>query len=408
MSVLDVLTGGQNEKASRALEEAQNRIGGVKVPDAAQLSLPELQKLVVAGVMTPAQAEAALVKSDAYQGIPAGGPGLDAETAALSKLQDISESGGMDAEARATLNDALEKGKIQGQGSRGYIMDQMAARGIPTSLMGEAAQLAEAGQESEAASQAGVQAASQAEQRALTALSESAGLGGQIQSEQFGEASKKADAANAIAQWNAQNQTNTNVTNAGLKQQANLVNTTNAQDVSNQNTGLANERTKYNATVPQMIFNDQLGKTTAQAGVSAKQADQATEVGKQNAGLWGGILGAGATVGGDYLQGKATGDALAARYGAPTPVAHGGEIGMEEGGSVPGRPTVPGDSVKNDKVHALLSPGEVVVPRTIAPHPEAAKAFIQHVMRNKMPVKPVHPEDVRLMLDALTKRREVA
>lgn len=38
---------------------------------------------------------------------------------------------------------------------------------------------------------------------------------------------------------------------------------------------------------------------------------------------------------------------------------------MAEGGVVPGKATVKGDSVKNDKVPALLSPGEAVIPRTV-------------------------------------------
>lgn len=406
MSLLDILTGGKDADAERRLEEAQNRIAGVAVPNAAQLTLPQLQKLVVAGVMTPAQAEAALVKSNAYDKVAPGGQGLDAEIAALAKLSDIADSGGMDAEAKATLNDALSKARTQGQGERQYILDQMAARGIPTSLMGESAQLAEAGQEAEAASKAGVDAAGQAEQRALEALSESAGLGGQIQSEQFGEAAKKADAANAIAQWNAQNQTSINEANAARKQQASEINTANTQDVSNQNTGLANERTRYNAAIPQTVFNDELAKATGQAGVSKQQADQAMAEGKQNAGIWSGIIGGAAKAGDNYLEGQGIGDALAA--GAPVPVAHGGEITLDDGGAVPGEAEVPGDSFKNDKVHALLSPGEVVIPRSIAPHPDLAKAFIQRVMKNREPVKPVHPEDVKTMLDALTRRREVA
>ena len=37
---------------------------------------------------------------------------------------------------------------------------------------------------------------------------------------------------------------------------------------------------------------------------------------------------------------------------------------MDDGGMVPGEATVPGDSEENDTVHALLSPGEAVIPRT--------------------------------------------
>ena len=44
-----------------------------------------------------------------------------------------------------------------------------------------------------------------------------------------------------------------------------------------------------------------------------------------------------------------------------------------EGGKVPGKASVFGDSIKNDTVPALLSPGEVVIPRSIMNDPASAK-----------------------------------
>lgn len=48
-------------------------------------------------------------------------------------------------------------------------------------------------------------------------------------------------------------------------------------------------------------------------------------------------------------------------------MASGGSVGsaLKSGGSVPGRARVAGDSLKNDTVHAMLSPGEVVIPRSV-------------------------------------------
>jgi hypothetical protein len=55
--------------------------------------------------------------------------------------------------------------------------------------------------------------------------------------------------------------------------------------------------------------------------------------------------------------------------------AMGGKIkNMKKGGHVPGKAKVKGDSYTNDTVDAKLSPGEIVLPRTIAQHPNAAKA----------------------------------
>jgi len=55
-----------------------------------------------------------------------------------------------------------------------------------------------------------------------------------------------------------------------------------------------------------------------------------------------------------------------------------GGMSMKRGGSVPGQAKVPGDSEVNDTVHAKLSPGEFVVPRSIVQsHPEDIATLLQ-------------------------------
>lgn len=73
--------------------------------------------------------------------------------------------------------------------------------------------------------------------------------------------------------------------------------------------------------------------------------------------------------------------------GAPPPAAaapaHGSKLfNFDAGGPVPGQANVPGNSLKNDVVDAKLSPGEVVLPRTIAHDPEKAKKFVEHLMQH--------------------------
>lgn len=83
-------------------------------------------------------------------------------------------------------------------------------------------------------------------------------------------------------------------------------------------------------------------------------------------------------------------------------LAHGGQVpvsgpkskvgqhlmakGGEAKGVVPGKASVVGDSKKNDKVKALLSPGEIVLPRSVTqssdPTGEAAK-FVAAILRQK-------------------------
>ncbi len=61
-------------------------------------------------------------------------------------------------------------------------------------------------------------------------------------------------------------------------------------------------------------------------------------------------------------------------------------VGAAHGGVIPGRAPVAGDSPANDLVHALLSPGEAVVPRSIMDAddaPERAAEFVAALLRHK-------------------------
>jgi hypothetical protein len=57
-----------------------------------------------------------------------------------------------------------------------------------------------------------------------------------------------------------------------------------------------------------------------------------------------------------------------------------------KGGKVPGKAQIPGDSVKNDTVKTMLSPGEMVIPRSVMQSKdpaEAAKAFVAQKLKEK-------------------------
>lgn len=68
--------------------------------------------------------------------------------------------------------------------------------------------------------------------------------------------------------------------------------------------------------------------------------------------------------------------------------AHGGIYDMKDGGHVPGTPEVDGakDTYKNDTVPAMLSPGEIVIPRSITMAknaPEKAANFVADIIAKK-------------------------
>jgi hypothetical protein len=81
----------------------------------------------------------------------------------------------------------------------------------------------------------------------------------------------------------------------------------------------------------------------------------------------------------------------------------------DKGGHVPGKPKVSGDSPKNDVVPAMLSPGEIVLPRTVVnaeePEKEAAQ-FVAEELKKKGKYKGNVEDDFKKALkDAVEKRK---
>lgn len=62
---------------------------------------------------------------------------------------------------------------------------------------------------------------------------------------------------------------------------------------------------------------------------------------------------------------------------------YGGKVGCADGGMVPGEASVKGDSPSNDTVNLDVSPGEVIIPRSIAKDPEAVKSFVAAISKGK-------------------------
>lgn len=101
--------------------------------------------------------------------------------------------------------------------------------------------------------------------------------------------------------------------------------------------------------------------------------------------------------------GASTYGPMAAADAAVMMAAHGGQIpnhdgprskagqhfrNMKSGGNVPGKAAVAGDSRKNDNQKAMLSPGEIVIPRSIAMGknaPEKAAAFVRACLAKRGP-----------------------
>lgn len=165
-------------------------------------------------------------------------------------------------------------------------------------------------------------------------------------------------------------------------------------------TGILRAQEQQNAMG--MLGNEMQSVRTGQMNAEALKAhsyeNQAARRGQVMGGLLSGLGSAGAAFGGGGAKGSGGGaGAMSGESGGlGAAFAHGGMVdgyncgGMtpqySEGGKVPGKPVVGGDNPKNDVVPAMLSPGEIVIPRSILDHehgPEMAKAFVEGILASK-------------------------
>ena len=412
---------GQDTQSEDALKDAAARFN-IPLPQLKQLALQnpnwqkDLEASTVAGPGQVSYKDAATQQAQAtQQGDTAMAdinvdPRLKAQQAAsLGALQDLAQRGGMNQTDQANL------ARIQGQtnqadaGRRGAIMESQDRRGMGGSGMDLMAQLASSQAATTQQSQAGLDVAGQAQQRALDAMMQSGQMAGQQRSQDYGEQANLAGARDSINRFNTQNanqmsmynatqgneqnrynagnqltanEANVNNTmstdrfNAGQTQNANQFNTAGRQAVSDAGTANDNSAARFNQGLPQQQFGNQTALAAHTAAADTRLSDyygqKSAERQRANQAVIQGAarIGAAAATGGGS---EVAGAALSAAQ--PKPAAevradkeNSGDMSdtgaYAQGGIIPGRAAVPGDSSLNDSLTAHVSPGEAIIPRT--------------------------------------------
>lgn len=424
---LENVLGLDTTAGTAELQQAIAALQAVGVPNAAQLTLPELQKYVSAGVLSPQQYQAISENPQAYQQAFQSAQdlsGQNVQKAALQQLGNVVQAGGSTPINQANLLNNVNQTNQAMQAARQGIQENAQERGVSGGGLEFINKLMNEQNNSQNANTGAVNAASNNAQLALQALANQGQLGGTIQGQSNQTAEAQAQAAQQIAQYNSQLQSMANQYNTQNANTAQTSNLTNAQGISNQNVGNANMRTQYNAQVPQTVYQDQMQKAQGLAGAYGNMGNLKEQQAQGQNQFIGGLIGAGATLGGDYLMGRGIGAAQAAKgtaikqgseqdtnplnhysMGGEVCYAQGGEVHnhalcMKAGGPVPGEAQTPGDSTQNDTVPAMLSPHEIVLPRTVSQAPNAPQAAAQFVGGIKGMSAPKSFADVIKELDA--------
>lgn len=341
-----------------------------------------LKKLASVGEYTPEELQTIALGPTAMEGVSADPRLAEAQLQTLSDLQTQSKEGLTDID-RAALNKVRRENERADRSRQASILQNMAQRGMAGSGAELAAQLASSQAATERASEEGDRLAALNLERRVQAARDVANLAGGLRGQEFGEKEKIATAKDAISRFNAANAQDIAKYNVSGRNQGQLLNLQEKQRIADTNVGLANKEQEHNKSLYQQQFQNKLGLASGKAGGHKALAGLAGKRAGQTADMWTNI-GSGVEEGAKALSG------LPSTKGKTQLAYKGGEIKSDlklmkylHGGKVEGKAKVQGDSPINDIVDAKLSPGEIVIPRSIAhSSDEAILDFIKYVRKN--------------------------
>lgn len=264
-------TARAGQEAFRELEQYLPAI------QAGELSFEEL---ISAGILSPEAEEIVRQQDSEMKGISLDPELRKAQLGALRDFQGIADAGGMDARSVANLAQAQSTIGQQERGSREAILQNAAQRGIGGSGLELAAQLQNQQSAADRMSLQGTQSAADANDRRLAALSQVAGLGGQIRGQDFGEQEKIASAQDAINRFNAANTQDVQMRNVAGRNNAQAQNLAERQRIMDQNVGMRNSQQQYNKELTQRDFENRY-KIAQGVGQQAQGAASAQMAGGQ-------------------------------------------------------------------------------------------------------------------------------
>ena len=283
---------------SGSTPQVNDYFASLQTPDTSDMEL-QLKQLVQQGVLTPEDAQAALVGDSAMNGITLDPALKEKQMASLQALQDLADGGGMTLTDQANLSKIQNQINTQSRGAREAILQNAQQRGLGGSGLELMSQMQNQQDAATRASQGGLDVAAQARDRALEAMIQGGQMAGDVRNQDFNQKAQVAGAQDAISKFNAQNQQQINMANTAAHNNAQATNLQNKQDIANQNVGLQNTQQQYNKNLIQQNYDNEIKKRSGQAGIAQNNAANAGRDNQNQANannqLIGGLIGAGSS-----------------------------------------------------------------------------------------------------------------
>lgn len=263
----------QERQADRLRREALAQYEGIDLPDYEKMRL-YLQDLEQVGELDPKlMGQIDQLGPSAMEGVEVDPRLRDAQLQALEYMQELGTEGLTQGEM-AQLRQIQRQAQAQQQAQQQSILQEMAQRGMGGSGVELAARLAAAEGGSGMAAEQFDRAAQMAQQRALEGMMQSGQLGGQIRSQEFGEQSEAARAADIIDQFNLSQRLGHRSADVDRLNQAQAANLAEQQRIADAAIGNRNIEAQQRIQLPGMRFQDELAIADRTASVLGGQAGQ--------------------------------------------------------------------------------------------------------------------------------------
>lgn len=215
--------------------------------------------------------ETYLQESNAYDDISLDPNVLSAQNRALDDLINLSEAKGLNAIDQQALQEIVNEENRNLQAQNDAILQDAMQRGVYGSGLEMAQRLQNAQSSANRMSNRDMDVMSQAQQRALDALSSYGNLASNMRNQDYNEQAQKAAAANAINQFNVNQMTNTNRGNVDNRNQ-----------VSQLNTGVQHKQQDSNVRAAGDIWAMDLDKKKLQVGQADSTKSDIRQLQQQN------------------------------------------------------------------------------------------------------------------------------
>lgn len=276
--------------------QIQDYFADLNSPDMADLQI-QLEQLVNQGILTPDMAQAVLQGPSAMEDIQTDGGLRTKQMDSLAALEDIIAGGGLTLADQANLNKIQNQEQQAARGAQEAILSNAQARGMGGSGLEMMAQIKNRQDAATRTANRDMDIAAQAQERALQAIMQQGQMAGNVRGQDFNEKAQKAQAQDAISRFNAQNQTQLNQYNTGVRNAAQEANLANKQRISDANVGIRNAQQTHNKGLYQQQFENELKKRSAQAGIAGQNAANQGADSQREADIINSIISGGITAG---------------------------------------------------------------------------------------------------------------